>query len=139
VLHIAEKIEALLPKDPVGRARAIGWLFAALNSVEIAIQPLASIDFFHAKEAWSKERRPQVEAFVKDRLAMLARALGDKDYLEGRFTIGDLMMADVLRILDHTNMLDAYPTLKAYKERCEARPAFKRALNAQMDGFEQAA
>lgn len=138
-LHIAEMSEALLPKDKAGRARAIGWLFAALNSVEIAIQRLAEIDFFHAKEAWAKERRPQVEAFVKDRLAMLALALGDQDYLEGRFTVGDLMMADVLRILDHTNMLDAYPTLKAYKERCEARPAFQKALRDQMTSFEKSA
>ena len=75
-LHIAEKSEALLPKDAIGRARAIGWLFSALNSVETAIQELGGIDFFHAKEAWTKERRPQVEAFVRDRLAMLQRALG---------------------------------------------------------------
>ena len=138
-LHVAEKSEALLPKDPVARARAIGWLFSALNSVEIAIQELAGIDLFHAKEAWTKERRPQVEAFVRDRLAMLETALGRKEYLEGRFTVGDLMMADVLRILRHTELLDAYPTLKAFKERCEARPAFQRAMAAQLEGFGQAA
>ena len=129
----------LLPGDEAGRARAIGWLFAALNSVEIAIQELASIDLFHADEAWTKERRPQAEAFVRDRLAMLEKALGDKDYLEGRFTVGDLMMADVLRILRHTDLLDGYPALKAYKERCEARPAFQRAMVAQMEGFRAAA
>ena len=138
-LYIAEKTETLLPKDRIGRARAIGWLFAALNSVEIAIQELAGIDLFHAKEAWAKERRPQAEAFVRDRLAMLERALGGKDYLEGRFTVGDLMMADVLRILRHTDLLDEYPALNAYKERCEARPAFQRALDAQMEGFRKAA
>ena len=86
-----------------------------------------------------EERRPQVEAFVKDRLSMLARALGEKDYLEGRFAVGDLMMADVLRILRHTDLLDQYPKLKAYKERCEARPEFQRALNAQLEGFAKAA
>jgi glutathione S-transferase len=138
-LHIAETSEALLPSDPTGRARAIGWLFAALNSVETAIQPLASINFFHPKEAWAIERRPQIEAFVKDRLSLLARALGEKDYLEGRFTVGDLMMSDVLRILDHAHTLNDFPTLKAYKERCEARPAFKRAFAAQMAGFGSAA
>jgi glutathione S-transferase len=83
-LYIAERSETLLPRDPIGRARAIGWLFAALNSVEIAVQQLASIDLFHAQEAWTKERRPQVEAFVRDRLALLESALGGKDYLEGR-------------------------------------------------------
>jgi glutathione S-transferase len=138
-LYIAEKSEALLPKDSIGRARAIAWLFSALNSVEIAIQELAGIDLFHAKEAWAKERRPQVEAFVHDRLAMLEKALGARDYLDGRFTVGDLMMADVLRILRHTHLLQAYPALKAYKERCEARPAFERAMQAQMEGFSQAA
>jgi glutathione S-transferase len=136
-LYIAEKSEALLPKDRNGRARAIAWLFAALNSVEIAIQELGGIDFFHKDEAWTKERRPQVETFVKDRLSMLARALGEKDYLEGRFTVGDLMMADVLRIIGYSKLYDAYPTLKAYRERCEARPAFQRALKAQVDEFEK--
>ena len=134
-LHIAERSEALLPKDPAGRTRALAWLFAALNSVETSLQELTVIDLFHAKEAWTAERRPQVEAFVRDRLAMLEAALGDKDYLEGRFSIGDLMMADVLRIPGHTDLLDAYPRLKTYKERCEARPAFRRALAAQLEGF----
>jgi glutathione S-transferase len=123
----------------VARTRAIGWLFAALNSVENGIQELAAIDLFHAQEPWTKARRPQVEAAVRDRLTMLERALGRKDYLEGRFTVGDLMMADVLRILGHTAILDAWPALKAYKERCEARPAFQRAIAAQMAGFGEAA
>lgn len=138
-LHIAGKSEALLPNDEAARARATAWLFAALNSVEIWIQELAGIDLFHAKEAWVKERRPRVEALVRDRLTLLERALGGKDYLEGRFTVGDLMMADVLRTLRHTDLLDAYPALKAYKERCEARPAFRRAMKAQMEGFRAAA
>jgi glutathione S-transferase len=138
-LHIAERSEALMPRDPVERARAVAWLFAALNSVEIWIQQLASIDLFHAKEAWAGERRPKVEAFVRDRLAMLEAALGGREYLEGHFTVGDLMVADVLRILRHTDLLDSYPALKAYKERCEARPAFRCAMAAQMHGFGLAA
>lgn len=138
-LYIAEKSDALLPRELVGRERAIGWVFAALNSVETSIQELAGMDLFHAKEAWTKERRPQVEARVHDRLGMLEGVLGEKDYLEGRFTVGDLMMADVLRILRHTDVLDAYPALKAYKERCEARPAFQRAMAAQLKGFAKAA
>lgn len=138
-LHIAEQSAALLPEDRVARARAIAWVFAALNSVETAVQELAVIDLFHAKEDWTQERRPQAEAFVRDRLAMLEGALGEKDYLEGRFTVGDLMMADVLRILGHTDLLADYPALKAYARRCAARPAFRRALKAQLDGFRQAA
>jgi glutathione S-transferase len=138
-LHIAEESEALLPTDAIGRARAIAWLFSALNSVEIAVQELAGIDLFHASEAWTTERRPQVEDFVRDRLTMLEKALGSKEYLEGRFTVGDLMMADVLRILRHTDILDGYPSLKAYKDRSAARPAFQRAMAAQMEGFRQAA
>jgi glutathione S-transferase len=138
-LHIAEKSEALLPLDPAARARAIGWIFAALNSVEIVVQDLAGIDLFHAKEAWAQERRPQVEAFLRDRLAMLETALGTKDHLEGSFTVGDLMMADVLRILGHTTILQDYAVLQRYKERCEARPAFKRAMADQLEGFAKAA
>jgi glutathione S-transferase len=135
VLYIAEKSEALLPKDAAGRARAIAWTYSALNTIEPIVQELGSIDFFHAKEEWTKTRRPQVEAFLRLRLGQLSDALGDKDYLEGRFTVGDLLMADVLRILNHTNLLDDFPRLKAFRERCEARPAFKRAMKAQMEGF----
>jgi glutathione S-transferase len=138
-LYIAEKSDVLLPKDRIGRARAIAWVFSALNSIETTVQELGGIDFFHAKEAWAQQRRPQVEAFTRQRLAQLASALGDKDYLEGRFSVGDLMMADVLRILDASKLLDDFPSLKAYRQRCEARPAFQRALKAQMDDFAAAA
>ncbi len=138
-LYIAEQSETLLPTDRIARERATAWLFAALNSVETWIQQLASIDFFHADAPWASALRPQMEAMVRDRLAMLEGALAGKDYLEGRFTVGDLMMADVLRILDHTNLVDDYPQLKAYKQRCEARPAFARAMKAQMEGFRDAA
>ncbi len=138
-LHVAEGSEALLPRDPSGRARAVGWLFAALNTVEYPVQELAVIDLFHAGAAWAGERRPQVETVLRERLAMLQAALGGREYLEGRFTVGDLMMADVLRILRHTDILDAFPALKAYRERCEARPAFRRALQAQLEGFAAAA
>jgi glutathione S-transferase len=138
-LYVAEKSEKLLPSDRIERERATAWVFAALNSVEIWIQQLASLDFFHAKEEWTKEWRPQIEKLVRDRLGMLEKALDGKDYLEGTFTVGDLMMADVLRILDHTELLDTYPHLRAYKRRCEARPAFQRAMKAQIEGFKTAA
>jgi glutathione S-transferase len=138
-LYIAEKSEVLMPADPIGRMRATAWVFAALNSVEPAVQQMGEILFFHKDEAWSKERLPQVEAFARKRLASVEEALGGKDYLEGRFSVGDLMMSDVLRIIDDTHLIDDFPTLKAYKERCQARPAFQRALQAQLEGFSQAA
>jgi glutathione S-transferase len=138
-LYVAEQSEKLLPGDRIERERATAWVFAALNSVEIWIQQLASLDFFHANEEWTKDWRPQIEKLVLDRLGMLENALAGKEYLERRFTVGDLMMADVLRILDHTNLVDAYPQLSAYKRRCEARPAFQRAMKAQIDGFRNAA
>jgi glutathione S-transferase len=138
-LYIAEHSDRLMPHNRVGAARATAWVFAALNSIEPVVQELGGIIFFHKDAAWAKERRPQVEQFLRLRLGQLAEALGDKDYLEGTFTVGDLMMADVLRIIDSTDIIDEYPTLKAYKQRCEARPAFKRAMKDQMEGFAQAA
>ncbi|CAM3302157.1 glutathione S-transferase family protein [Corallococcus sp. ZKHCc1 1396] len=139
VLHIASRSDALLPTDEAGKARAITWLFAALNSVELQVQQLAEIDLFAADKEWAKLHRPEVEQAVRRRLKELATWLGDREYLEDRFTAGDLMMVTVLRILRHTDLLDSEPTLKAYKERCEARPAFQRALAAQMKPFQEQA
>jgi glutathione S-transferase len=136
LLHIGARSDALLPADEAERARAITWVFAALNTIEVVIQQLAGIDLFWPDQEWAKLRRPGVEAAVRQRLAELAAWLGDRDYLEGRFTVGDLMMATVLRNLRHTNLLDAEPTLKAYLERCERRPAFRQALADQMAPFE---
>ena len=129
----------VMVRDRIGRMRAMAWVFAALNSVETAVQQMGEIIFFHRDEAWAKARLPQVEQFTRQRLASVQDALGDKDYLEGRFTVGDLMMSDVLRIIDSTHLIDGFPQLKAYKERCEARPAFQRAMKAQMDGFARTA
>ncbi|TAJ74873.1 MAG: glutathione S-transferase family protein [Phenylobacterium sp.] len=139
VLHIGGKSEALLPADPAARARATCWLFSALNTIEPTIQELAAIDLFYTDEAWARGRRPQAEAQVKRRLAELAAALGDKDHLEGEFTVGDLMMATVLRNLRHTDIVDGEPRLRAYLDRCEARPAFQRALRDQLASFEDQA
>jgi glutathione S-transferase len=137
VLHIGTRSEALLPADEEGRARAISWLFAALNSIEVVIQPLAEIDFFYADQEWAKLRRPDAEKAVKRRLKELAARLGDREYLEDRFTVGDLMMTAVLRIVGHTDLVAAEPKLKAYQARCEARPAFQRALRDQLAAFEK--
>lgn len=137
VLHIGARSEALLPIDEAGKARAVTWLFAALNTIEVVIQQLAEIDLFYADQEWAKLHRPDVEQAVKRRLAELATRLGDRDYLEDRFTVGDLMMTAVLRILRHTDLVEAAPKLKAYQARCEARPAFQRALRDQMAAFEK--
>ncbi|NOK19614.1 glutathione S-transferase family protein [Corallococcus carmarthensis] len=137
LVHLALKSDVLLPTDEVGRARALSWLFAALNSLEIHIQQLAEIDLFVPDAQWAKLHRPDVVARIHQRLGELATWLKDRQYLEDRFTVGDLMMTTVLRILRHTDVLDAHPSLKAYKERCEARPAFQRALAAQLEAFEQ--
>lgn len=137
VLHIAEKSEVLMPPDEAGRARVVQNVLAALNSIEPFVQELAVIDLFHPGEAWAQERRPQAEAFLKSRLDALNDWLGDKDYIDGRFTAADILMTHVLRILRHTDLLDLYPRLKAYKERNEARPAFQRALKGQLSAFEE--
>lgn len=136
VLHIAEGSEALMPRDPAGRARVLTWMFCALNTMEIPIGSLAEIDTFNPGADWAKERRPAVEAWVRKRLAELAARLGDNPYLDGdRFTAGDLLMTDVLRNLGHTTLIDEQPKLAAYLARCTARPAFQRALAAQMADF----
>jgi glutathione S-transferase len=136
VLHVAAKTEALCPRDPHGAARMSCWVFAALNSIEDAVTGLANIDLFHAGEAWTLEHRPQAEQFLRLRLGYLADRLEGRDWLEDRFTAGDLMMATVLRILRHTDIVASYPVLDAYLKRCEARPAFQRALAGQLGDFE---
>jgi glutathione S-transferase len=135
VLHVAERSEALLPRDPTGRARAIAWMFAALNSVEPHVQHLAAVDLFHVGETWAQERRPGAVKLVESRLAVLADRLEGRDHLEDRFTAGDLLMTTVLRILRHTDLVSERPALDAYVRRCEARPAFQKALAAQLAPF----
>ena len=140
VLHIGERSEALLPRDSGARARATQWLIAALNSVEPFVMNVALIDFLYANEEWGKLRRPGAVAFLKKRLAGLANSLGDKPFLDGdRFTAGDLMMATVLRILERTDIVAGNQRLAAYIKRCTGRPAFQRALDAQLKDFRQAA
>jgi glutathione S-transferase len=135
VLHIAERSEVLMPSDPHGRARTRTWVFAALNSIEPQIQGLVEIDLFHPGEEWGRLRRPAVVDEVKARLAQLSDWLDGRDYLEERFTAADLMMTSVLRILRHTDLLSQMPILDAYRLRCEARPAFQKALADQMAPF----
>ena len=136
LLHIAERSHALLPPDRAARARAIQWVFAALNSIEPHVQNLALIDLFYAEEDWAKQRRPGVADFVEKRLDALSGRLGDKEYLDDDcFSAGDLMMTTVLRILRHTDLVTSRAELHAYQMRCEARPAFQKALADQIAPF----
>jgi glutathione S-transferase len=136
VLYIGERCDTLLPKEAGGRARATQWLLAALNSIEPFVMNVALIDLFYAKEEWAKLRRPGAVEFVRNRLSALSKSLGDKPFLDGdRFTAGDLMMTTVLRILGHTDIVSSDRPLAAYVERCTARPAFKRALDAQIGDY----
>lgn len=137
LLHIAERSETLMPRDPVGRTRAMCWVVAALNSIEPMINELINIDIFNADADWARARRPEAEQNVRKRLSRLAAWLSEKDHLEGRFTAGDLMTTTVLRILRHTDLVAEHPNLAAYQARCEARPAFQRALGAQLAAFDR--
>jgi len=138
VLHIGARSEVLLPKDTVARAQATQWVIAALNSIEPFLMQVALIDLFYKDEEWAKLRRPGAVEFAQKRLKGLSNALGDKPYLDGdRFTVGDLMMSSVLRILP--DMTNAHANLRAYVERCTTRPAFQRALAAQIGDFKEAA
>jgi glutathione S-transferase len=138
VLHIGERSETLLPKDPAARARATQWVIAALNSIEPFMMQVALIDLFYKDEEWAKLRRPGAVEILNKRLTGLSNALGDKPYLDGgRFTVGDLMMSSVLRIMPA--ITNEHANLAAYLERCTARPAFQRALAAQLGDFKQAA
>ena len=137
VQYIAERCDTLMPRDPAGRALVAQWLFAAQNSVEPHVSNLAEIDLFHAEQAWAKARRPDQEAFTRMKLASLARRLAGREWLEDRFTAGDLMMVTVLRNLRHTDIVTADPVLGPYVARGEARPAFQRALDAQLATFKE--
>jgi glutathione S-transferase len=135
VLYIAERSEVLMPRDPAGRARTTAWVIAALNSIEPMIMELAGIDLFHADADWAKARRPGAVETVRKRLGQLSTWLGERDHLEDRFTAGDLMMTTMLRILRHTDIVKSFANLARYQARCEARPAFQRALDAQLAVF----
>jgi glutathione S-transferase len=137
VMHIGEKSPVLLPLEPQARARVRSWMIAALNSVEPHVQTLASLDLFYAKEAWAPLRRPSALAMAQARLNAVAAALADREYLEKQFSGADVLMTTVLRFLRHTTVVSDIPVLAAYQARCEARPAFQRALAAQLAPFER--
>ncbi|WP_413613240.1 glutathione S-transferase family protein [Bdellovibrio sp. HCB-110] len=135
ILHIAENHIGLLPKDANARMRAIMWMFAALNSVEPSILEFANAKILESDKPWSQERIPLVVDRVRSRLEKLSAHLGHADWLENEFSAGDLMMVSVLLRLKSSGILDEFPNLAAYVARGEARPAYKRAFDAQLAVF----
>ena len=138
VFHLAQRHADLLPDDPRARARAVTWIFAALSTVEPGIMELSMLKVLDRDKPWYEARLPVVEAGVRQRLADLSARLGDADWLDGAFSAGDLLMANVLRRLQTSGLLDEFPNVAAYVARGEARPAFQRAFAAQLAVFNQA-
>lgn len=132
VLHIAQRRPGLLPAEADARARAITWMFAAVNTVEPPILELATARILEGEKPWTRERLPLVEARIRERLKQLADRLADARWLDGDFSAGDLMMVSVLLRLRPSGILDAFPTLADYVARGEARPAYQRAFAAQL-------
>lgn len=132
VLHIAERHPGLLPADADARARAITWMFAALNTVEPPILELVTVKFMEGDKPWKDERLPLVQDRIRARLTLLATRLGDADWLDGGFSAGDLLMVSVLLRLRPSGLLNEFPSLAAYVARGEARPAYQRAFAAQL-------
>lgn len=132
VLHLAQHHPGLFPEDPNARARAVAWMFAAVNTVEPPILELATATLLESKEPWSADRLPLVEDRVRARLEQLSARLGTEEWLDGEFSAGDLMMVSVLLRLRSSGILDQFANLAAYVERGEARPAYERAFAAQL-------
>ena len=135
VLHIAQRHAGLLPEDADARARAITWIFAALNTLEPPIVEFGMATILERDKPWYAARQPMLEQRVRDRLGQLSHRLGEADWLDGAFSAGDLMMVTVLRRLDGSGVVDAYPNLAAYVARGEARPAYRRAFADQLAVF----
>jgi len=135
VLHIAENQAGLLPKDANARARAIAWMFSALSTIEPPILDLQTTQLLERDKPWHEARLPLVKDRIRDRLKELSHRLGEADWLDGAFSAGDLMMIGVLRRLGSSGMLAEFPNLAAYVARGEARPAFRRAFDAQLAVF----
>ena len=131
VLHIAEGHAGLLPAQAAPRARAISWMFAAVNTIEPPILELANARLLERDQPWSRERMPLVEERVRGRLRQLSAWLGDREWLDGTFSAGDLMMVSVLLRLRASGILDEFRNLAAYVARGEARPAYQRAFVSQ--------
>jgi glutathione S-transferase len=135
VFHIAKRHAGLLPDDANARACAIAWMFAAVNTVEPPILDLVIAKIVEGDKPWAKDRLPLVMDRIRERLKQLSAHLGDAEWLEGGFSAGDLMMVSVLLRLKPSGLLNEFPNLAAYVARGEARPAYKRAFDAQLAVF----
>jgi glutathione S-transferase len=135
MLHLAGRHAGLLPADENARARAIAWMFAALNTVEPPIVELAMAKLLESSESWYEQRLPVLQSRVRNRLGQLSARLGDADWLDGEFSGGDLLMVSVLLRSQALGIVEEYPNLSAYVARGEARPAYKRAFAAQLAVF----
>jgi glutathione S-transferase len=135
VFHIAQQHAGLLPDDANGRARAITWMFAALSTMEPPIVDRTIVSLFEREKGWYEERLCVVEDRIRERLGQLSTYLDNREWLEREFTAGDLLMVEVLRRLGSSGLLEEYPNIASYVERGEARPAFKRAFEAQLAVF----
>jgi glutathione S-transferase len=136
VLHLAQHHAGLLPDDANARARAVAWMFAAINTIEPPIQELVIVRIIEGDKPWAEQRLPLVKDRIRKRLDELSARLGDAEWLDGAFSAGDLMMVSVLLRLRPSGLLDEYPSLAAYVARGEARPAYQRAFAAQLAVFE---
>lgn len=135
VYAIAEESDVLMQADQ--RSETLTWMFVALNTVEPAVNNLSVMDLQHRDEEWAKLRRPAVLDTVRARLRVLSERLSGRDYLLGRFSAADILMATVLRLIRHTDLVAQYPVVDVYLKRCEARPAFQKALSDQLADFER--
>lgn len=139
LLHLAEKDARLMPRDAQGRASVLAWVFAAYNSVEPMLFELNNVDIFARDEEWAKLRRPSLIEFIQGRLGRLNDAMGDKAFLVGDFSAADIAMASVLREGVDAGLIAEQPRLQAYLDRCLGRPAFQKALAAQLAAFSEEA
>jgi glutathione S-transferase len=137
LLHLGQQHPALMPLDADAKARVTMWMFAALNSVEPYVGNLVSLVVFSADEPWAAGARPATEAMVNKRLRDLDDWLDGREWLAGAFSVADILMTTVLRLMDNMEMVERFPRVQAYRDRCMARPAFKKALADQVTLFTQ--
>lgn len=135
VQYIAEQSPTLLPSEPAARARVTSWIFTAVSTLEPAASNLQEVDWFNAKASWAEARRPAVVDFLRLRFGSLSEWLRDRDHVAGAFSAADILVTSVLRMVRHTGFVAESPVLAAYQARCEARPAFRRALGDHMAAF----
>jgi glutathione S-transferase len=135
VQYVAERSPLLLPSEPAARARVMSWMFAAVGTLEPAASNLQEVDWFNAREPWAPPRRPAVVEFLRRRFGSLSDWLRGSEHVAGAFSAADILVTAVLRMVRHTDLVSESPVLVAYQARCEARPAFRRALEDHMAAF----